>query len=111
MIMIAYNLIKAMSQQAAIENGQSIAMMGFKGVLDIIVSYRSNYLGHQRHAFKRMLLHQTLIEIISSKILDNRPGRKEPRVLKKRPKPFPLLTAQRAKYVEIQHRSRYRKAA
>jgi hypothetical protein len=111
MIMITYNLIKAMSQQAAIENGRSIAIMGFKGVLDIIVSYRGTYLGHQRHAFKRRSLHQTLIEIISTKLLDDRPGRKESRVLKKRPKPFPLLTVQRAKYVEIQHRSRYRKAA
>lgn len=111
MMMIAYNLIKAVSQQAAIKSGRSIAMMGFKGVLDIVVSYRGNYLGHQCHAFKRMSLHQTLIEIISSKILDKRHGRKEPRAIKKRPKPFPLLTAPRAKYVEIQHRSRYRKAA
>ena len=111
MLMIAYNLIKAVSQQSAIENSQSIALMGFKGVLDIVVSYRSNYRGHKHHARKRETLHRTLIEIISTKLLDKRPGRQEPRALKKRPKPFPLLTAPRAQYVEILHRSSYRAAA
>ena len=111
MIRIAYNLIKALSQQAAIQNGRSLALIGFKGALDIIVSYRSLYRGHQRHPTKRERLHRTLIEIISTKLIDPRPGRQEPRVLKKRPKPFPLLTAPRAQYIEIQHRSRYRKVA
>ena len=111
MMMIAYNLIKAVSQQAALKSGKSIAMMGFKGVLDIVVSYRGNYLGHQCHALKRMALHQTLLEIISTKLLDKRPGRKEPRAIKKRPKPFPWLTSHRSEYIEIQHRSNYRKVA
>ena len=109
MIAIAYNLIKAVSQQAAIENGQSLAMMGFKGVLDIVVSYRSNYRGHHGHPTLRISLHRTLIMIVSTKLIDPRPGRREPRALKKRPKPFALLTAPRAQYKEIQHRSIYRK--
>ena len=85
--------------------------MGFKGVLDILVSYRGSYRGHQQHAIKRAELHTTLVEIISTKLLDVRPGRQEPRAVKKRPKPFPLLTAPRHEYVEIQHRSNHRAAA
>jgi len=41
----------------------------------------------------------------------DRPGRSEPRAVKTRPKPYPYLTTLRGEYVEIQHRSRYRKAA
>ena len=111
MLMISYNLIKAMSQQAAIESGQSIGALGFKGVLDILVSYRGSYRGHQQHPAKRAELHATLIGIISTKLIEERPGRQEPRAVKKRPKPFPLLTKPRGEYVEIQHRSNYRAAA
>ena len=43
--MNAGNLIKALTQQAAIGNSRSIALMGFKGVLDIVVSYRGKLPG------------------------------------------------------------------
>ena len=38
-----------------------------------------------------------------------RPGRSEPRAIKRRPKPFPLLNKPRRQFKEIPHRSRYRK--
>lgn len=38
-----------------------------------------------------------------------RPGRQEPRAVKRRPKQYPLLTQPRHKFKEILHRSRYRK--
>lgn len=111
MVLIVSNLIKAVSQRAAQQSGRSIAQMSYKGVLDLVVSYRSNYNGHRSHEGKRRELHRELIEIASSKVVDDRPGRHEPRAVKKRPKPFSWLTAPRAVYVEIQHRSKYRKAA
>jgi hypothetical protein len=36
-------------------------------------------------------------------------GRREPRAVKRRPKPYPLLTRPRRRYREIVHRNRYRK--
>lgn len=111
MLMIAYNLIKATSQEAAIASGHDLGALGFKGVLDILVSYVGNYRGHHRHAHKRAALHATLVQIISTKLIDERPGRQEPRAVKKRPKPFPVLTSPRSEYVEILHRPTYKAAA
>jgi hypothetical protein len=36
-----------------------------------------------------------------------RPGRREPRAVKRRPKPFPLLSQHRRRFKEIRHRNRY----
>jgi hypothetical protein len=52
-----------------------------------------------------------LLELIATKRVIERPFRREPRAVKRRPKSYPYLTAPRHQYVEIQHRSRYRKPA
>jgi hypothetical protein len=52
-----------------------------------------------------------LVEMMASRLIDHRPGRREPRAVKRRPKPFPLLNKPRHEFVEIPHRSRYRKVA
>ena len=111
MLRISDNLIKAMSQQAAIESGSPMRALSFKGALDILVSYRSSYRGHRRHSTKRIALHATRIGIISTKLLDIRPDRTEPRAVKKRPTPFPILTAPLSEYIEMQHRFNCRAAA
>jgi hypothetical protein len=36
-----------------------------------------------------------------------RPGREEPRAVKRRPKPYPLLNRPRRRFREIPHRNRY----
>lgn len=111
MLMIGYNLVKALSQQAAHQAGRAVGDLGFKGVLDLVAAYRGNYRGHRRHEHKRAALHQSLLEIIASKLIMERPGRREPRAVKRRPIPFPLLISPRHSYQEIHHRSRYRAAA
>ncbi len=47
----------------------------------------------------------------SSKKLDLRPFRSEPRAQKKRPKSYQLLTDPRATFQEIPHRNAYKKCA
>jgi hypothetical protein len=37
----------------------------------------------------------------------DRPGRREPRAVKRRPKPYPRLTSHRGQFMEIQHQNRY----
>jgi len=58
---------------------------------------------------RRVLIIQ-LRQAIASTILTDRPGRREPRCLKRRPKPFGLLTKLRGKMLEIPHRNKYRAA-
>lgn len=52
-----------------------------------------------------------LVETMSTRVIGHRPGMREPRAVKRRPKPYPLLNKPRQEFVEVPHRSRYRKSA
>jgi hypothetical protein len=56
---------------------------------------------------ERRRLITSLIETIAATVVTQRPGRREPRCLKRRPKPYALLTAPRHEMIEIPHRGRY----
>jgi len=91
---IAYNLIRLTMQQAAIACGlREPTRLSFKGSLDAILQFCS----HMRKASKDILssLKENLFQAITGDILPERPGRIEPRVRKRRPKPFPLMTKPR----------------
>jgi len=49
----------------------------------------------QTQAGKTQINEDALFMMISQKTVGNRPGRIEPRAVKRRPKPFPLLMEQR----------------
>ena len=48
-----------------------------------------------RQGGKRRALYARMIETIGQDLVPDRPGRREPRCLKRRPKPFPFLTKPR----------------
>ena len=50
-----------------------------------------------------------LLEIIAQDQVPDRPGRREPRAVKRRPKPFQKLNRPRHLMKEMLHRSKYRK--
>jgi len=56
---------------------------------------------------KQKQLIAQLLEIIAQDQVPDRPGRRDPRAVKRRPKPFPLLNRPRDKFKEIAHRNRY----
>ena len=58
----------------------------------------------------RKRLIDDLLETIAEDIVRERPNRREPRLKKRRPKPFGLMTKPRGEAMEIPHRSRYRKS-
>ncbi len=62
---------------------------------------------HADKPMKREEAMRNLIETCSTKPVDSRPFRSEPRAVKRRPKNDPLLNATRHEYVEVFHRSRY----
>jgi hypothetical protein len=49
------------------------------------------------------------LEIIARDQVPERPGRRAPRAVKRRPKPYQLLNRPRHRMKELQHRSQYRK--
>jgi hypothetical protein len=48
-----------------------------------------------------------LLAVIAEDLAPERPGRREPRARKRRPKPYPLLNKPRRKFKDIPHRNRY----
>jgi hypothetical protein len=48
-----------------------------------------------------------LLRTLAGDLVPRRPGRSEPRAIKRRPKPYPLLNKPRRQFEEIPHRTRY----
>jgi hypothetical protein len=80
--------------------------VSFKGSVDSVRVY-SEALARARNQKMRGLLWDNLLSDLAPELVRKRPNRREPRAVKRRPKPFPLLNQPRHKFVEISHRSRY----
>ena len=61
-----------------------------------------------RSQARRRELVEELYRVLAEDQVPDRPGRREPRAVKRRPKPYPRLMCHRHQYREIQHQSRYR---
>ena len=111
MMMISYNLLRSLMQRSAAVAAKPLAEMSFKGTLDAVNTSHSLVRGLGLHHSKRAQLLEVILSICATKVLDIRPGRQEPRAIKRRPKPFQLLTAPRHVFREIPHKENYRKVA
>lgn len=99
MALLGFNLIKAASQLSAKLTATPLKLISFKGALDTLKSMAAVFMGHAGRGLRKLReLHRKTAELISTKLLDIRPLRWEPRMKKKRPKPFPLLIKPRRQY-------------
>ena len=106
MHMIAYNLLRAVMARAEAPPERA----SFKGTVDRLHAWSwAIWLAPTRKQAAAMI--KDLLQSIAADLVPERPGRREPRAVKRRPKPHAILNAPRHSYVEIPHRSRYRKAA
>ena len=62
-------------------------------------------LAQARSQKMRRELWQDLLQTLARDLVPLRPGRSEPRAVKRRPKPYPLLNRPRRKFVELPHRN------
>lgn len=108
MHLIAYNLIRAVMVETIRKHAVPLERLSFKGSVDSVRQY-SLAISRARTKAKAAELVRELLRVLAADLVPLRPDRREPRAVKKRPKPFPLLTKPRKQYREIQHRSRYRK--
>ena len=111
MMMIAYNLLRVLIQQAAAIAGKPLHHMSFKATLDLVRSVHESFRPLAARPRLRAAHRRSIIEICATKTIDERPFRSEPRAVKRRPKSYAYLTAPRHLYVEIPHRENYRKCA
>ena len=101
--LIAYNCLRALMAEAAVLRHLPRQRISFKGTLDAIRSFHPEML-RARSAPQVRRLHARLLEILAEDALPLRPNRAEPRAVKRRPKPYPLLTAPRRLFKELPHK-------
>jgi len=111
MYWIVYNCIRCLMLSAADQHNVPVRRISFKGSVQAIRHWEPHFNRQKTTALEREELIGFLYESMAKKILPDRPGRREPRAVKRRPKPFQLLNKPRHEMMEIQHRSRYAKSA
>lgn len=111
MYFIAYNCIRSLMYDAARDHGIAVRQISFKGTIQALRQWEPALtdLTNKHREIRRM--RQQLHSVIAGRKLIDRPGRREPRCLKRRPKPYQLLTRVRHEMKEIPHRGRYRAKA
>lgn len=109
MYFIAYNLLRALMVEAAALYDVPVEQISFKGTVDATVEYSQALVQARSHEAQRELVADSLA-VIAEDLVPERPGRCQPRAVKRRPKPYPLLNKPRCRFKEIPHRSRYRKS-
>jgi hypothetical protein len=94
MHLVAYNLIRGVMVEAARRNHARPAQISFKGTMQTVNQFLP-VLNQQRDVLQWI---EALLGCIASHIVGNRPDRVEPRVRKRRPKKYKLMTKPRAEY-------------
>ena len=106
--LLAYNLIRCLMAEAVAQAGVEMERVSFRGTVDALRNYAAE-IRAARSQRKRERLWEDLVAVLAADLVPKRPGRTEPRAVKRRPKPYPLLNKPRRQFKEIPHRSRYRK--
>jgi Transposase DDE domain len=106
MFFIAYNLIRCLMIQASREYEAQVQRLSFKGTVDAVRQF-SVAIAQARSGKKQKQLIDELLQTIAADLVPERPGRREPRAVKRRPKPGAWLTMPRHKFKDSQHRNRY----
>ena len=105
--LLAYNLVRAVMARAAAGAHIIARALSFKGTLQLLLAFQQ----HLRWAGSKSvhIMNAHLLGAISSMSLPIRPGRVEPRAIKRRPKNHALLTVPRdvARAAIIRSRSAY----
>jgi hypothetical protein len=108
MFFIAYHLIRVVMAQAGALYDVPMERLSFKGSVDTLRQF-GIALAQARSRKQQQQLTANLLKIIAGDRVPERPGRREPRAVKRRPKPYQLLNRPRHLMKEMQHRSKYRK--
>ena len=106
MFWIAYNLIHALMTEASAIYEVPLDRISFKGTIDATRQFSIAIVQARSKREQRQLINE-LVAVLARDEVPVRPGRREPRAVKRRPKPFPLLTEPRHLFKEIRHRNRY----
>jgi len=111
MHLIAYNCIRRLMLEAAETKGVTLRRISFKGSVQALRQWEPHLNQGKMSRDERTRLIRLLTDSIAGNIAPDRPGRSEPRAVKRRPKSYQLLTAPRREMKETQHRGKCAKLA
>jgi len=103
---LVHNLVRRLMLEAARRHSVPLERVSFAGSLAAARRYGEALLQAPSRRQRQALINE-LFATLASDLLPDRPGRREPRAVKRRPKPYPLLTRHRHKFKEIEHRDNY----
>ncbi len=107
--MLAYNIIRAIMAEACCNHNAVPSKISFKGSVQLINQFMPRYA--QVNSLINQALYETMLKLIVSNKVANRPGRVEPRKIKRRRKPFPLLHKKRREEIKkLEKRQKRRKS-
>jgi hypothetical protein len=106
MFAIAYNLLRALMQDAANAYRADLSRISFKGTADRLHEWCASCAQDLLRPSRFPKLYADLIFLIARDLVPLRPDRSEPRALKRRPKPYSFLTKPRHKMRVPPHRGR-----
>jgi hypothetical protein len=89
--LLAYNLVRALMQRAAVIHHQPLARLSFQGTIDTLQRFAEAMHAAAGQPRRRAALLAECLQTIAADLLPLRPGRVEPRVLKRRPKAYEWL--------------------
>ena len=104
--LVAYNLIRCVMAEAVARCAVDLERVSFKGSVDALRQYSAEMAKARSQKLRRQLWEDLLLNLACD-LVRHRPNRVEPRAVKRRPKPYPLLNQPRRRFVEISHRNRY----
>lgn len=103
--LIAHNFMRCLIAQAASTHQVCRTRISFKGAVDAARSFhQAMRLARSRCHARR--LYRRLLEILARDLVPLRPGRYEPRAVKRRPKPYQRLMKARHLFREVPHRGK-----
>jgi len=106
--LIAHNLVRCTMAQAAFQHGVALERLSFKGSLDAVRHF-AHAMARARARARRQRLWQRLLQTLARDLVPERPGRREPRAIKRKKNKYPRLDAPRHKFRDHLKRNDRRK--
>ena len=108
--LIVHNLIRCVAAQVASQLHVSLERISFKGTLDALRHF-AMAMSKAATKTKRRQLWAQLLDTLAADLVPERPGRREPRAVKRKKNRYPRLTGPRDKFQDHPKRNTRRKFA
>ncbi len=108
--LIAHNLIRCLMAETASRHQVTLERISFKGSVDAVRHF-SQAMAQAKSKRKRRKLWDELLETLAADLVPERPGRREPRAVKRKKNKYPRLDKPRKKFRDHAKRNVRRKNA